>query len=302
MLLTLFLIRESFRARIEQMAQRTKLSHALVQDIYKYATFATSLTSPTVQKCLLSDGSIAESPEQLNLRFGAQQAVMLDGMDSLLQGTSNGPMQDVTTTALPRDSDVGQLMLFDACDFFQPYVPNFGSVQACRLQRNSVLRQGGLQGGILELVSIVRRGFGSSVKLLAPVRSAEAVYLLQTSALNDSISAANLLLPYIAALSATAVEQQEAQLMALGDTEFSFLVAASVFFLFLLLLTVVFVFIPFAKRIGEHATAAQVVLALLPTGLIAASLDLQEAVNKSTRKVIIGSAGREAARKGIMVD
>jgi len=301
MLLTMSFVRQNYRQRIEQSAQRTYLTHRLYQDMFQYTTYSTALISPTVLASLLS-ASAAVSLEQLDLAFAAQQAGMLDRLEQLLQGTANGPIDGVTTTALDRDSSMGKLLLSDACSSFTPSVPGFGSQDGCRQQRNAVLIEGGLQAGILELVSIVRRGFGSILLAFSPAAVPATLPLLQGTAVQDAATASSLLLPYLSTVTLQATQDQENDLESLGRQEFALLTVTAVLFLLLLLGTVMCIFVPFAKRIGRQATATQVALAMLPPELLQRVPALQAAANAATRKVVIGQTGRDAARRGYVVE
>ena len=295
MLLSVFFSREAFRVRSEQAAQTALFAHELRSIMFFFATFTSGIASPSIVQQLAATSTTSE----LSSTFQILQTSLLGTLDEVIKGSNDGPLTGVTTSPLERGKDFTNLMLGDACDGFEPYVGGFGTAGECRSRSNGILKEAGLQGGILELVSVGGRGFNTFVQRLSPNTTLSPAVL--AAATTDVVESIQLVMPHVSSISRSAAILKEDELLQLSREESRVLIACYVLYVLVLWGSVWLYFAPRARDLGRSVTASQVVLPMLPQAWVENMPDLRRRVEEATQAIILGTPDRAAAKRGRLV-
>lgn len=289
LLLLVFSVQESYRARMERAAQQAYLSHRSEERLYLSTSYIAGIGSPTIVRSLVA----GLTPAELLQQFDDLRTAQLQILHDLIQGTSNGPMDGIRTLPIKRNSLVGQVLLTEACQLFSPSTEGFGDRAACRQLHSSVLSEAGLQGGVMEFLATGTRSYGTLLADLTQPLPAQVLAL----AVADSVQATQFAIPYLADTLTACTQQLEDDLYDLFQQELSTMVAIYVLFLLGLWSVVFAVFIPFATKIGQQVTAVQVVLPLIPRDLVQSSKALKVHMEQASRNIILAKSNRDSARQ-----
>ncbi len=295
MLLSVFFTRESFRVQSEQAAQTALYAHELRNDMFLFATFTSGIASPSIVRQLAATTSY----ESLKRQFDDVRSELISVLDEIVKGSDDGPLSGVTTGPLKKDLAFSNLILKDACADFTPYVAGFGSQAECTLRSNGVLSEAGLQGGLLELVTVGGRGYNVFVERARPNTTLSPATLASATA--DVVESSRLVLPYVSSIARSASILKNEELLQLSEQESQVLIACYCMFVLLLWGTVGCYFVPKARALGQHVTAAQVVLPMLPPAWTESIPELRSRVEAATNAIILGTPDRAAAKRGRLV-
>jgi hypothetical protein len=296
LLLSVFFTRESFRVQTETSAQTALLAHELTGNVYLFSTYTSGIGSPSVLAQLASTIGYTSLVEQFS---GVRQA-LLTTLSSIVKGADSGPLDGVSTKPLQSGNEFTTLFLGDACSGFTQFVPGIATTADCRAAGNGILQEAGLQGGILELVSLGARGYNVFVELArANVTLSAAARVAATS---DVISATKMVVPFLSTIGRRAATSKTEELDRLSETEVEVLIAAYCLYVLVLWSSVGFYFVPRARALGQQVTAAQVVLPMLPPFWVENTPALRKKVEFATKAVILGTPDRAAAKQGRLVE